>query len=219
MKTIDLTQTIRENMPVYPGTEKPLLKNATTIAKDGFAEKLITMYSHTGTHMDGPAHMIGGGKTLDDYPASFFTGRGIVITVESGKGLISRDRIERGMAGKGKIDFILFHTGWSGKWEEDSYFYDFPVLEEEAAAHIASLPLKGIGVDCISIDPTGSVAMTNHKHILGSGKVIIENLCHLEELREGDFFFACLPLKIQDADGSPVRAVGMTSSSGLCWDT
>ena len=36
MKVIDLTHTISENMPVYPGTETPKLKVANTYEKDGF---------------------------------------------------------------------------------------------------------------------------------------------------------------------------------------
>lgn len=58
MKTIDLTHTIEENMPVYPGTEPPKIVEATTVEVEGFAEKLLTLFSHTGTHMDAPAHML-----------------------------------------------------------------------------------------------------------------------------------------------------------------
>ena len=35
MKVIDLTHTIKENMPVYPGTEPPCLDPANTYEKDG----------------------------------------------------------------------------------------------------------------------------------------------------------------------------------------
>jgi kynurenine formamidase len=36
--------------------------------------------------------------------------------------------------------------------------------------------------------------------------VIIENLTNLKKLPSGVFEFFCTPLKIKDADGSPVRA-------------
>ena len=52
MKIVDLTHTIAENMPVYPGTEGPKLTTANTYETDGFKETLLKMYSHTGTHMD-----------------------------------------------------------------------------------------------------------------------------------------------------------------------
>ena len=38
MKVIDLTHTISEVMPVYPGTEPPKLETANTYEKDGFRE-------------------------------------------------------------------------------------------------------------------------------------------------------------------------------------
>ena len=44
MKIIDLTHFISEDMPVYPGTEQPKLKQANTYEKDGFKETLMTMY-------------------------------------------------------------------------------------------------------------------------------------------------------------------------------
>ena len=65
MTVIDLTHTIREDMPVYPGTEQPRLTTACTVSQCGYRETLLHMYSHTGTHMDAPAHMIDGALTLD----------------------------------------------------------------------------------------------------------------------------------------------------------
>ena len=67
MRVIDLTHTICEDMPVYPGTEPPKLQTANTIERDGFRETLLTMYSHTGTHMDAPAHLYAGRITLDAF--------------------------------------------------------------------------------------------------------------------------------------------------------
>ena len=69
MKVLDLTHTIRAEMPVYPGTEPPELTTANTYAADGFQETLLRMYSHTGTHIDPPAHLFAGARTLDRYPA------------------------------------------------------------------------------------------------------------------------------------------------------
>ena len=48
MKVIDLTHTIRPDMPVYPGTETPRFEPANSYEKDGFKETLLTMFTHTG---------------------------------------------------------------------------------------------------------------------------------------------------------------------------
>lgn len=57
MKGNDLTHTISEDMPVFPGSETPKLTTKSTYEKDGFKETLLQMYSHVGTHMDPPAHI------------------------------------------------------------------------------------------------------------------------------------------------------------------
>lgn len=80
MSVLDLTHTISGEMPVYPGTEKPVLTTACTIETAGYRETLLHMYSHTGTHMDAPAHMIARGRTLDSYGVEKFVGPGFVLT-------------------------------------------------------------------------------------------------------------------------------------------
>lgn len=79
MKVIDLTHTIRENMPVYPGTEPPKLSPTSSYESDGFKETLLQMYTHTGTHMDPPAHIFSGRTTLDEFPVDQFIGKALVI--------------------------------------------------------------------------------------------------------------------------------------------
>ena len=67
MKVYDLTHTISAEMPVYPGTEPPVLTTANTYEKDMFKETLLSMFSHTGTHIDPPAHIFEGRTTLTSF--------------------------------------------------------------------------------------------------------------------------------------------------------
>ena len=79
MRVLDFTHRIEPDMPVYPGTEPPRLSPANTYEKDGFRETLLSLYSHTGTHMDAPAHLFAHQPTLDALPAAQFVGPALVV--------------------------------------------------------------------------------------------------------------------------------------------
>lgn len=209
MKIIDLTHPLCEGMPVYPGTEPPLFEVGCSIAEHGFAEKKLTFFSHTGTHIDAPAHLLADGKSLDLLPLSQFHGPACVVSVEADKKTISREDLEPFVAQLEKADFVLLRTDWDRDWGEDQYFTDFPVLTSEAATYLADQNLKGIGLDCISVDPVDSDELSIHRILLGAGLVIVENLTNLSALPAAGFDFCCFPLAIVDADGSPVRAVAL----------
>ena len=208
MRIADLTHTITEQMPVYPGTEQPLLKTANTIEKDGFRETLLHMYSHTGTHMDAPAHMFADKPTLDRMEANSFAGRAVAVDCREipRGGRITAANITD-TPGYSEAEFLLFCTGWDRKWYEDGYFSGFPVMDESAAKLVLELKLKGVGVDCISVDPVD--VYTNHDRLLPEGVVLIENLTGLDALIGRSFDFFALPLKFIDSDGAPVRAVAV----------
>lgn len=208
MKTIDLTHPMSPGMPVYPGTEPPVFETPCTIENSGFAEKKMTLYSHTGTHMDAPAHIVGGGKTLDRLPVSHFVGPGTLADLRNlGKPVIGIEDLKPYEANIERSEFLLLHTGWDRLWGKDAYFRGYPVLSVQAAEWIARFGLKGVGVDMISVDEVGTSDFPIHKIFLGRDMVIVENLTNLAALPHGDFIFSCFPLKIEEADGSPVRAV------------
>ena len=212
MKTIDLTHTISPNMPVFPGTEPPEFASACTIDGVGFLEKKIGIYSHTGTHIDAPAHILHGAKTLDQLSTDHFIGTACSLDLRDiTKAIIDISDLEPYRSHIEESEFILLHTGWSRFWGADKYFFGYPVLSSEAATWLSTFGLKGVGFDMISADEVESADFTIHKIFLKRDIVIIENLNNLNLLPESVFLFSCFPLKIEDADGSPVRAVAINT--------
>jgi arylformamidase len=201
---IELTQMLMPGMPVYPGTEGPVFNRACTIEEHGFAEMHIGMYSHTGTHIDAPSHMILGGKNLDDYPVSHFVGEACMLDLTHGIPDLEKLKSKRDFF-KG-ADFIIIRTGWSSHWGNESYYYDFPVLPPEHISWFLSLEIKGFGIDAISMDAVGSETFENHKLILEAGCTITENLTHLDRVHESRFRIVMLPLRIKESDGFSCRA-------------
>lgn len=205
MSIIDLTHTLSPDMPVYPGTEPPVFLAGCTLEADGFLEKEITFFSHTGTHIDAPAHLVAGGKTLDRFGAGHFVGEALLVDVKPPQ--IGLDLLTPYEKQIGKADFLILRTGWSRRWGRQDYFEDFPVLTVDAARWLTGQGLKGIGIDAISFDAVSTSDYAVHKTLLGADIILVENLAHLEALLKSTFRFICLPLKIREADGSPARAV------------
>lgn len=210
MNIIDLSHPIHPNIPVYPGTEPPVIIPANTIAQDGFAELKISMYSHTATHIDAPCHILTGGKSLDQFPAGHFVGQAVLIDATGlSSPEINIELLEPYAEQLETASFALLHTGWSGHWGHNRYFCDFPHLSPQAAEWLGRFPLQGVGIDTISIDHIDRADLPAHHALLSQDMIIIENLTNLQEISGKDVTFSCLPLPIQTADGSPVRAVAI----------
>ena len=212
MKIYDLTHYISEDMPVYPGTAGPKFSPANSYETDGFQETLMTMYTHTGTHMDPPAHLFSGRTTLDQFPITQFVGKALVIDcsdLKEGQPITMR-YIDRQKERAEKADFLLFYTDWEQYWGTEKYFADYPCIDVEVADYLICNNKKGVGLDTIGLDPVADSNLTLHKRLFKKNEiVIIENLMNLHLLGNELFTLCALPIKHVHADGSPIRAIAM----------
>ena len=210
MQMIDLSQVIRAGMPVFPGDAPPRFESVAHLAEGGCNMVQVAMNYHTGTHIDAPRHMDNDGLSVEQLPLERFCGRGAVVDCWAAVGgcitaafLTPYEQVIR------QADYLLLYTGWSRLWGTSRYFEPFPVLDEAAVHWLRQFQLKGVGIDALSIDRLDAVGSPNHHLLLGAGMVIVENLTGLEALLEKKFTFYCLPLAIENADGSPVRAAAV----------
>lgn len=179
---IDLTMSMDENTPVYPGTPQIELKQTDSIEKDGWNSNMISFSSHFGTHIDAPFHMLENGKTLDDFPIDKFIGHAIVINIRNPD---LRDVKEN--------DIVFFYT--EGKDIE---------ISKEIAEKLIQKKIKIFGIDALSPDKE---PFEIHKMFFRNNILIVENLVNLKELIGKRFECFILPLKIKHADGAPCRVV------------
>ena len=211
MRVIDLTHTIMQDMPVYPGTETPTLEESSSYAKNGFRETRFTIISHTGTHIDAPAHIFEHGQTLDKFEADTFIGKALVIDCRAvlPGGVVTTEHL-KAYENLDKLDFLLFNFGWDKKWGTDEYFDKYPCLGDDVIDFVLQGNYKGIGVDVISIDSIFDSSLKKHKRLLANKNIIIaENLKNLDLCSGEVFTFVCLPIKSKNADGAPARAIGI----------
>lgn len=211
MKIIDLTHTIANDMTVYPGDDQPKNKIVCTVARDGYKETSLHIHSHNGTHMDSPNHVFENGITLDKIDVINFVGKAALIDCSSlmEGDFITYDFIENNKDIIDKSDFIIFRTDWSKYWNTDKYLGKYPILSDEVVNFIITSKKKGIGLDTISVDSIDSTNYSNHLKILGNDILIFENLTNLNQINNDTFIFCALPLKFENSDGAPIRAIAM----------
>ena len=201
----DLTHPIIPHMPVYPGTPAPDIRPAALLHQHGWRETSLTLWSHMGTHMDAPAHLLQEGQTLDTISPSQFFGPAVVLPCAT-HFCIPRSVIQE-TAGIRDADFLLFRTGWENHWSSPAYLHPWPHLSLEAAQWLATQHYKGIGIDTLSPDDAHSEELPIHRILLQAGILLLENLCGLEQLPTVPVQLTALPLLYDHADGASARIV------------
>ena len=147
----DLTQPIREGMPTYPGDPSVTVEPVATVAADGYAVRAVSLGSHTGTHVDAPAHVFADGRTLDDYPPERFVFDAVRVDCRD---LDARARIPPERVPPAGSDCVVFHTGWDDHWTTPQA-RDHPYLAPETARACVERGLA-VATDTLSPDPTPS---------------------------------------------------------------
>lgn len=214
MKMVDLTHRITEDMPLFPGMVPPRLER---IGKGGSRETGIFLSSHLGTHMDAPAHTVQTGDFLEQLPLERFFGLALLVDVSSFcGGTIPRSFLEGFQDALQFSQFLVLHSGQYRLWGQPDYLQGFPVLSEESARFLGAMPgLSGVGLDSISADPVESADLPIHQILLGSGKLILENLTNLDQIQGEHFLLSAFPLFYAQADGCPLRAVAFQAPAGI----
>ncbi|HSX23616.1 MAG TPA: cyclase family protein [Candidatus Saccharimonadales bacterium] len=200
MPIVDLTVSLNEQTPVYPGDPAVRVKQAGTYEKDGYRDHVLTLGTHSGTHIDAPMHMLADGQSLDKTPIEQFVGPGnYVKTADFNLETVRAANIQAG-------DIVLFHTGASERFMEASYYEDYPAMSEDVARYLVELKVKMVGLDTGSADNQDGFPI--HKILFGGEVLIIENLTNLAALADKTFTVYALPLKL-NLDGAPARVVAV----------
>jgi arylformamidase len=199
----DVTWPVGEGIPVWPG-DAPCALEWTTLRAEGAPANVaaLRMSAHTGTHADGPFHVSNGGARIGAAPLDAYLGPAVLVDVGP-RGRIDAALVEGVLAG-GAVERVLFRTGC---WTDPAAFpTDFPAPEPDAARALVRAGVRLVGTDAPSVDPFESAELATHRVLGAGGVAILENL-HLAGVPAGRWELIALPLRLTDADASPVRAV------------
>lgn len=210
MVLIDLSHPITAGMPVYPGDPQVAVTTALNIDDDGAAVARLELGTHTGTHLDAPAHTIPGGRTVDQLDLTLLDGEACILPVQTDQTeSLQEQQLDASDLRSLPAELpriVCIATGW------DQYFHaalheHHPYLGLELAQELWRRGARVLGVDTLSPDPTSKPAeFLVHEFWLGNDGIIVENLRQLTELPDR-VHMTMLPLPLTGLDGSPVRAV------------
>ena len=212
MKVIDLTLTVSEKIPTYPGSPKPHFIEWETIPKDGYNLELLFLSTHTGTHIDAPFHFVKNGKKIHEIAPERLVNEAVLIRIgKNSNRSISKTDIQNFEQKNGKIEngsTVIFYTGWQKNLNKEFYFTENPGLSVSAAKYLVSKKINMVGIDSPSID-LGTDSKFSVHHVLAKNNIlIVENLANLNKIKSNNFHLITSPLKLKNATGSPIRAFG-----------
>ena len=212
MKVIDLTLTVSEKIPTFPGSPKPHFIEWETIPKDGYNLELVFLSTHTGTHIDAPFHFMKNGKKIHEIKPERLVNEAVLIRIgKNSNRSISKTDIQNFEQKNGKIEngsTVIFYTGWQKNLNKEFYFTENPGLSVSAAKYLVSKKINMVGIDSPSID-LGTDSKFSVHHVLAKNNIlIVENLANLGKIKSNNFHLITSPLKLKNATGSPIRAFG-----------
>ena len=211
MKIIDLTLTVSDKIPTFPGSPQPNFIPWENIKEDGYNLEVLFLSSHTGTHMDAPHHFLEKGAKIHEISLKKLVSEAALIQCRKNGGQsITKTDIQKFEKNHGKIEnfsSVIFYTDWQKNLQKKYYFTKNPGLSVSAAKYLTSKKISLVGIDSPSIDLGKDPKFSVHQIFAKKGILIVENLANLDKIKSPTFHLVVLPLKLKNATGSPVRAI------------
>lgn len=209
-RLIDITPLISERIAVWPGdtpyTYTPNLRIAEGANID-LGEIRSTV--HLGAHADSSSHYHGEGKGIEARDLDAYYGPCDVLEVRVPRG--ERVRPEH-LVGEPTTERVLFKTGTFP--DPDAFNEDFAAFSPELLEWVADRGVRLVGIDTPSSDLFTSKTLDAHQVLYERDLAVLEGLV-LDHVAPGRYTLIALPLKLEGADGSPVRAALVPEDDSL----
>jgi arylformamidase len=200
----DITRAVTPNTAVWPG-DMPYHVDNILRRDEGSSVNLTTIHlsPHTGTHADAYFHYEDEGAHPAQMPLAPYIGRARVVTVAKHDGALTLGDFQPD-AFDG-AERLLIHSAISDL-DDSQWADDFPYLSVSLIEQLAQKNVALVGLDSPSVDAFNSKDLPCHHALRRHGMVNLECLS-LRDVPDGDYELIALPLKLDLACGSPVRAI------------
>ena len=219
-QVVDLTHTMHEDMPFWPGTGAFVIERLADYDA-GYRMHRFSMWENNGTHIDAPAHFIEGGASVNELGLNDLVLPVIVVRVQKKVALnpdyqLSVEDVLSWEERNGPIQpgsLAVMNTGWYKKFHDPQAYINqdeagvlhFPGFSVAAARLLVERDVAGIGIDTLSLDPGNDLSFPVHKIILGAGKFQVENMNNLDALPVKGAVAVIGVLPVKDASQAQAR--------------
>lgn len=203
MKYWDISPLVHSGTAVFPG-DKNFSRSVAVNFDHGnnFLLSSIDTTLHIGAHADATNHYSKSGEGIETRDLNYYFGACQVIHVKIPRGArifpkdIAHEKIQ--------APRVLFRT--DSFPNPDQWNGDFNSLSPELITELVAKGVKLVGIDTPSVDPSDSKPLESHHAIFQNKLAILEGLT-LSQVNAGIYTLVALPLRIKNADASPVRAI------------
>jgi kynurenine formamidase len=226
---IDLTHAINGHIPTFDPSELADYKvtTDTTIEKDHYFSRKISLPEHFGTHIDAPAHFARGLWTVDQIPPERLVAPLAVIDVrakvkDNPDYRVSVEDIADWEQEHGHIppaSVVIVRTGWESRWDSPKAYRNadakgvmhFPGYSVDAAKFLVEArSVLGLGIDTLSVDYGPSQDFAVHQYTMPRSVYHLENVANLDHVPATGAMVIAAPAKLEGGSGGPVRILALT---------
>lgn len=202
-RLFDISQVLRPDIPVWPGEPALALTAQATIGEACPVNVgALAMPLHAGTHADAPLHYDAVGLSSAECALDPYIGPCLLLDVTKAGTLVTEADIDwPGLEGCARLLLRTYELFPADRWDSR-----FKAVAPAVIERLACLGVRLIGTDAASLDPEQSKTLDAHQAVQAADMRILEGLV-LDGVPPGLYELIALPLKIQGADASPVRAI------------
>ena len=198
----DISPPVSTVSPVFPGDTAYAQAWSVRIAPGCPVNvSAITLSPHVGAHADAPLHYADGAASIGLVALEPYLGRCRVIHAIGGGPLIEVGHLAHAQQALPPRVLVRTCEHAPAQWVDD-----FAAFAPQTIDWLAARGVRLVGIDTASVDPAQSKTLDAHQRLRAHDLRVLENLV-LDGVPEGDYELIALPLKLIQADASPVRAI------------
>ncbi len=222
-RVIDLTHAWDDTFPTFDGNPGIVYEPAVKFEDSGYQLWKLTIFEHSGTHIDAPLHFTADGTSVAELDPATLVCPLCVVDIsakaaEEANAMVMPEDIEAWVAANGAIPAgacVAMHSGWAAKVGDPLYrntpdgAFAFPGFSKAATDMLAGMDVAAIAVDTLSLDPGNSADFAVHYSWLPGGRYGIENVAGLDQVpAAGATVFVGAP-KHARGTGGPARVMAV----------